>query len=712
MKKQILSLVLFLFVAGSGAPLAQTFKLKGKVCDTSGNPIAHVVVNDGIHFTQTDSKGNWRLVSDTTVSKFVSISVPAAYKLSQNRGLASGYYVPMRDMVKAKKHRFILEKRANDLTDFYYIAISDPQVRNRHDMTRWKSEALSDMQVTVDSLKQRREVIGMTLGDLVFDSMNLYEEYKNSFQDMGMTVFQTIGNHDFNRRYKSLVYMPKGSSTYAEMDYHKYFGPVNYSFNVGKVHVISIKSIDYRGNKKYTEQLTPEEINWIKHDLSYVPKGTTVFLNMHAAGWNVESGDGNVRNADKLSELLEGYRAHVFCGHTHFMQNVEPRNDLYQHNIGAACGAWWASWVNRCGAPNGYLVVDVNGDDVKWHYKSTRRTTDYQFKLYAPGQFLTQKDAVVANVWDWDNLCKVEWYQDGTLMGAMEQFTDMDQTYRETINNQDKVPNTAHLFRAVPSASAKNIRIVFTNRFGEQYGQTLSLEPVEQSRIIAHRGYWQTAGSAQNSIAALEKADSIGVYGSEFDVQRTKDGVLVVNHDPTIGGVKISEANYADIKDMKLKNGEMLPTLSEYLDKGRENKAAKMIIEIKTQPTPTAEDKCVDRVLKLARESGYHTDMEFISFSKRVCQRLRDRAYGAKISYLGGDLTPQQVKDMGLTGIDYSAKVYKEHPEWIAEAKKLGLTVNVWTVNDPKEISYFLAQGVDFVTTNNPVAGMELEKKM
>ncbi|MGI6243740.1 MAG: calcineurin-like phosphoesterase C-terminal domain-containing protein [Prevotella sp.] len=712
MKKQIVSLVLFLFVAGSGAPLAKTFKLKGKVCDTLGNPIAHVVVNDGVHFTQTDNKGNWRLESDTTVSKFVSISTPAAYKLGQTRGLASGHYVPMRDIVKTKKHRFILEKRPAELTSFYYIAISDPQVKNEHDMTRWKTEALPDLKVTVDSLKSSREVIGMTLGDLVFDSMHLYEEYKSSLQDMGMTVFQTIGNHDFNRRYASLLYMPKGSEVYAEMNYHKHFGPVNYSFNVGKVHVITLKSIDYKGNKKYTEQLTPEEIDWIKHDLSYVPKGTIVFLNMHAAGWNVEGGGGNLRNAEKLSELLKGYRAHVFSGHTHFFQNVEPRKQLYQHNIGAACGAWWASWVNRCGAPNGYLVVDVNGDDVKWHYKSTRQDNNYQFRLYSPGQFLTQKDAIVANVWDWDAQCKVEWYQDGTLMGAMEQFVDADQTYRETINKQDKVLNTPHLFRAVPSASAKSVRVVFTNRFGEQYSQTLSLEPVKLSRIIAHRGYWQTASSAQNSIAALEKADSIGTYGSEFDVQRTKDGVLVVNHDPTINGVKISEVNYADIKDMTLKNGETLPTLAEYLAKGGKNKVAKMIVEIKEQPTPKDEDKCVDRVLKLVREGDYLGDVEYISFSKRVCQRLHDRAYGAKISYLGGDLTPQQVKDMGLTGIDYSAKAYKKHPEWISEAKKLGLTVNVWTVNDPKEITYFLAQGVDFVTTNNPVEGMEIEKKM
>ena len=38
-----------------------------------------------------------------------------------------------------------------------------------------------------------------------------------------------------------------------------------------------------------------------------------------------------------------------------------------------------------------------------------------------------------------------------------------------------------------------------------------------QTQVIAHRGFWKTEGSAQNSIAALLKADSIGCYGSGGD---------------------------------------------------------------------------------------------------------------------------------------------------------------------------------------------------
>ena len=60
-----------------------------------------------------------------------------------------------------------------------------------------------------------------------------------------------------------------------------------------------------------------------------------------------------------------------------------------------------------------------------------------------------------------------------------------------------------------------------------------------QTKVIAHRGFWNCEGSAQNSIAALQKAQEIGVYGSEFDVSITADGIPVVNHDVDIDGLVI-----------------------------------------------------------------------------------------------------------------------------------------------------------------------------
>ena len=82
-----------------------------------------------------------------------------------------------------------------------------------------------------------------------------------------------------------------------------------------------------------------------------------------------------------------------------------------------------------------------------------------------------------------------------------------------------------------------------------------------QTQVIAHRGFWKTEGSAQNSITALEKAAEAQLYGSEFDVLMTSDGTIVVNHDNTIEGMAIPETPFKKLKKLKINNGEKLPTL-------------------------------------------------------------------------------------------------------------------------------------------------------
>lgn len=223
-----------------------------------------------------------------------------------------------------------------------------------------------------------------------------------------------------------------------------------------------------------------------------------------------------------------------------------------------------------------------------------------------------------------------------------------------------------------------------------------------QTQAIAHRGYWTIAGSAQNSIASLLAADRAGVYGSEFDVYITKDGKTVIHHDPEIDGINIESSNYKDIKDKTLQNGEPIPTLESYLKYGSRVKI-KLILEIKPHKTEANENRCVDEVIRQVMAAGLTDKVEYISFSKNVCKRLAAKSKGCKVSYLGGDWTPQQSKDYGMTGIDYFSAVFAVHPEWIAECHKLGMTVNVWTVDDLDSADQFIKAGVDYITTNKPV---------
>lgn len=463
--------ILFFTALVSGKPANKPMMIKGMVVDTDGHGISGVVVNNGREFCLTDKSGAWQLLTDSTVSKFVSISTPREYHLPSSNGLAAGYYIPIAEaMANHTDNRFVLQKRDSVSNNFHYIVVSDPQIINAHDMKRWRNETVPSIMRTAGTLRKTGQVIGMTLGDVVFDNMNLYAEYKESLRSHRITFFQCIGNHDFEKRYADLHNSKPSAPHYAEQMFGRFFGPTNYSFNIGKTHIITIKNINYRGGCHYEEEITDEDLQWLERDLSYVPKDMVVILNMHAPAWNKMEPIDNILNAKRLAEILAPWESHVFTGHTHFFENVEVTPRLYQHNIAAACGAWWTSNMNRDGAPNGYMVVSVNGTKLKWKYKSANRKDDYQMRVYKPGEFRTQKKYIVANIWEWDPHTRVVWYEDGKYKGAMQRFVDNDEAFLLTKPKKHQLAKTGHLFRAMPSSPRyRYIKVIFINRFGETF---------------------------------------------------------------------------------------------------------------------------------------------------------------------------------------------------------------------------------------------------
>ena len=65
-------------------------------------------------------------------------------------------------------------------------------------------------------------------------------------------------------------------------------------------------------------------------------------------------------------------------------------------------------------------------------------------------------------------------------------------------------------------------------------------------------------------------------------------------------------------------------------------------------------------------------------------------------------VSPAELAADNFYGLDYHFNVFKKNADWIAEAKKLKLTINVWTVNDKETLEEMLKNEVDFITTNEP----------
>lgn len=230
----------------------------------------------------------------------------------------------------------------------------------------------------------------------------------------------------------------------------------------------------------------------------------------------------------------------------------------------------------------------------------------------------------------------------------------------------------------------------------------------QSTQVIAHRGFWKTNGSAQNSIAALVKADSIGCYGSEFDVWLTADNQLVVNHDSTFKGVNMQNSTAQQCTTVILDNGEQLPTLRQYLEKAGQLKT-RLILELKSHKTPERETRAVESIVKMVEEMGLENRMEYIAFSRHATKEfIRLAPKGTPVYYLEGDLSPKELKEWGCAGPDYHFSVFKKHPEWIKESHDLGMKVNAWTVNEAKDMKWLIGHGVDFITTNEPVELQEI----
>ena len=239
-------------------------------------------------------------------------------------------------------------------------------------------------------------------------------------------------------------------------------------------------------------------------------------------------------------------------------------------------------------------------------------------------------------------------------------------------------------------------------------------------QIIANGGYHKaTENGAKNTISALKAAQKLKVYGSECDVNLTKDGeVLVVQSGwhPNRQAKPKADVQRSTMEKMLTiphANGEPISTLEEYLKRAAKKPATKLILDLQNQATPQRESELVENVLTIVDNMGMQNNVEYIANHAWTCFELAKKApQGSKIAYLNGNYDPAYIKGMGLTGLDYNFRTLKKRKGWIKQAHKLGLTVNAWTVNKEEDIRWCIQNGVDYITTDEPLLAKKSIKEM
>ncbi len=204
-------------------------------------------------------------------------------------------------------------------------------------------------------------------------------------------------------------------------------------------------------------------------------------------------------------------------------------------------------------------------------------------------------------------------------------------------------------------------------------------------KIIGHRG---AAGlELENTLASLRKAKELGVDGIEFDVRITKDRQLVLCHDPDTDRVsnqnlKIRDSTFEELRQIRLNNGEVIPTLDEALDVLGTTWA---IIEVK-------DSDCLAELLK-ALNRHPKSVITIASFDHEFATWLEEASPKLSV-YLAEHTKPTEiihfVRTAKANGIDLNAWVLNPLTYWLA--RRRGLEIMVYTIN-----SRFIAGFIRFL---------------
>ncbi len=222
--------------------------------------------------------------------------------------------------------------------------------------------------------------------------------------------------------------------------------------------------------------------------------------------------------------------------------------------------------------------------------------------------------------------------------------------------------------------------------------------------IIGHRG---AAGLApENTLEAFQVAVDLAIDGIEFDVQRSKDDVLVVFHDEDLARVtngtgKLWDRTLAELKalDFVIQHDDYhnvrIPTLREAFELLRASEQL-LMIELKE---PWRYPGIEEQLVALIREFDLVERSQVRTFYHDALHAIHRLAPEVAVSELWLDRVPQADEVTYKTVNCHHVLCTAEN---VARLHRRGVQVTAWTVNELDDARRLIAMGVDELTTNYP----------
>ena len=446
----------------------------GKVVDESGKPYAGVVMTDGTNFAVTGSDGKYEFEKNRYAS-YIQCSVPADAVISTGGAynLANSHYKKLTS--STKEYNFIFTRQAVE-KNFRILALGDPQVGSSGQVSRYTQTARADVQQYVVNSSNMKSY-GITLGDNVNNEWGLLPDIAGVLGGMGLPVFGTIGNHDYE--------FPKEDDAEGRKKYEDVFGPCNFSFNRGDVHIIVFDNVLHgcSASGDYDQGYETWQYDWLEKDLSYVPKDKSIFMTMHIP-----------LKDTKIMQLLSQYAsAVVACGHTHKLENTYDKTVNGKKITICASGSSGAPWkglILSDGCQRGYKVYEYEGSTLKRElYKSIQYEESFQMRMFrttdfpsftTPGGYVYGfpyygANWIAVNVFNHRSGWEVSLWEDGVKTSSSPSIaTSFDVWVKMFLfnkyNRDNDIGENRHiLFFQLKNASASSIKVEAKDTFGNTY---------------------------------------------------------------------------------------------------------------------------------------------------------------------------------------------------------------------------------------------------
>lgn len=429
--------------------------------DKNEKGIANIKVSNGNDVVSTDSRGFYKL--PLKEDSFVFVIKPSGYQVSINKNMLPQFYYgyrpkgsPMGAKYPGKlpigkistNVNFSLTKRAED-NNFQILVFGDPQVKSKREVGYFHRGIVNDV------IKNKgNSVFGISLGDLVYNTLEMYPDYIDVVKEIGLPWYNLSGNHDIN--------FEATEDKYANETFQKYFGPTNYSFNYGNVHFLILDNVlyPYQGKPKaYTGGFREDELNFIKNDLKTVDKDKLVVVASHIHFKKGGEDDFHFQDKDRqvLFEALKPFsNVLLLSGHRHTQsQYYFSKNDgwegsgtLHEYNVGTTSGDLYTGTADELGVPSstmadgtyrGYSIINFSGNQYKIKYKIPGKSTDFQINLYVPKVISKEWSTArfYANVFLGGSKDKVEYRVDNGEWKPMIYTESIDPNYAEYVYKWD-----------------------------------------------------------------------------------------------------------------------------------------------------------------------------------------------------------------------------------------------------------------------------------